>query len=192
MDRLSKRFFLGSYLGGTIALWIIGCVAATLMSIDIDDKELPWVIVSITVPLALLGISVCVVQCMFIYKAWSSIQDGHVRTTPRKALGFMFIPLFNFYWIFQAVWGFAVDFNKYAARNNVNLVKRLPENLFLAYCILFVIGLIPYVNYLTCIASFVVACMLINKTCDAVNDLPPPNVNQTGGGSPALLEVNPT
>src|SRR5215472_4189380 len=41
---------------------------------------------------------------VLIYQMWQSIQDGHARTTPGKAVGFLFIPFFNLYWMFQAVW----------------------------------------------------------------------------------------
>jgi uncharacterized membrane protein len=122
LQRLSKAFFLGSYLGGSIAAWLIGWVVWFYPWIYWDwryydsyyyEYEVPgwWFIFPLLV--VPLSIYVCVVVCVFIYRAWASIQDGHVRTGPCKALGFLFIPFFNFYWIFQAVWGFAVDFNKY-------------------------------------------------------------------------------
>ncbi|HUV53539.1 MAG TPA: hypothetical protein VMW64_10785, partial [Dehalococcoidia bacterium] len=109
MKRLSKAFFLGSYLGGTIAIWIIGWViwASLWISYDwtyyssyIDVEEPAWWFI---LPLLIIPISifVFVVVCVFIHKAWASIQDGHARTGPCKALGFLFIPFFNFYWIFQ-------------------------------------------------------------------------------------------
>jgi hypothetical protein len=174
MNRLSKAFFLGSYLGGTIALWILACVMWALTLIYGDD-EFTWAYTWPILPLILLSIYVFVVQCVFIYKAWASIQDGHVRTGPCKALGFLFIPFFNFYWIFQAVWGFAVDFNKYVARNNMNTAPRLPEGLFLAYCILYVVGIIPFVGIAAGVANVVIACILISKVCDSVNALPHPD-----------------
>jgi hypothetical protein len=171
MNRLSKAFFLGSYLGGTIAIWILGWVLILTYG---EDKS-TWTYIWPLIPLIPLAIYVSVVECVFIYKAWASIQDGHVRTGPCKALGFLFIPFFNFYWIFQAVWGFAVDFNKYAARNNINADSRLPEGLFLAYCILYVISIIPYVGFVTGIVNFIIAVILISKVCDAVNALPHPD-----------------
>ncbi len=182
-QRLPKAFFLGSYLGGTIATWITGWVFTSYFWRYWDwtyydsyyyEYELPtwwFILYLIIVP---ISIYVFVVVSVFIYKAWASIQDGHVRAGPCKALGFLFIPLFNFYWIFQAIWGFAVDCNKYMARNNVNSAPRLPEGLFLAYCILYVVSLIPFVGIVTGIANFVIAAILISKTCDAINALPSP------------------
>ncbi len=182
--RLPKAFFLGSYLGGTIVTWIIGWVFS-FYSLRYWDRtyydsyygnELPtwwFILYLIIVP---ISIYVAVVVSIFIYKAWASIQDGQVRAGPCKALGFLFIPLFNFYWVFQAVWGFAVDFNKYLARNNVNPARRLPEGLFLAFCILYVVSIIPFVGFVTGLADLVIAAILISKTCDSVNALPPPTL----------------
>ena len=182
MKRLSKAFFLGSYLGGTIAAWIIGWVVWSYSWIYYDwtyydsyyDVEEPawWLILPLLLIIP-IAIFVFVVVCVFIHKAWASIQDGHVRTGPCKALGFLFIPFFNFYWIFQAVWGFAVDFNKYVTRNNVSAAPRLPEGLFLAYSILYVAAIIPFVGIAIGIANFIIGAILISKVCDAVNALPP-------------------
>jgi hypothetical protein len=39
-----------------------------------------------------------------LYRAWKCLQPGGLaRTTPGKAIGFLFIPFFNLYWIFQAI-----------------------------------------------------------------------------------------
>jgi len=39
-----------------------------------------------------------------VYKAWEAIQNGHARTSPGKAVGFLFIPCFSLYWMFPAYW----------------------------------------------------------------------------------------
>jgi len=151
MKRLSKGFYLGSYLGGLLGgliLYFIGLVA--------------WPLLLLAIPLLIYG---GVIYIIFVYKAWESIQDGHARTGPCKAIGLLFVPFFNFYWIFQAHWGFAKDYNAYISRHGVAAAPRLSEGLFLAYCI---ISLIPFVN----IAGFVVYAVLLNNICDGVNSLP--------------------
>jgi hypothetical protein len=185
LQRLSKAFFLGSYLGGTIVTFIAGWVLWCYFWIDYDWtyydsyyydlEEHSWGFIWPFLLVIPIAIYVFVVVSVFIYKAWASIQDGHVRTGPCKALGFLFIPLFNLYWIFQAFWGFAVDFNKYVARNNISGAPRLPEGLVLAYCILYVASIIPFVGIALGIANFIIGAILISKVCDAVNALPPPS-----------------
>ena len=46
---------------------------------------------------------------VLLYKAWKVIPAAHARTTPGRAVGFLFIPCFNLYWIFQAFYGWAQD-----------------------------------------------------------------------------------
>lgn len=60
-----------------------------------------------------------VAMCFFWHRAWRMIQDGNARTTPGKAVGLMFIPLFNLYWAFQLIWGFAKDYNAYCRRHGI-------------------------------------------------------------------------
>ncbi len=73
---------------------------------------------------------------MYLYRAWFCLQMGGVRTSPGKAIGFLFIPFFNFYWVFVAINGLAKDWNHVTA-NYVNLVQapKLGETVFLLVCI---------------------------------------------------------
>ena len=142
MNKLSKKFYLGSIAGG-----ICGGIAIFGVSLGFflflimgespvkDDKLALIILVTIMIFLGLaLMIYGIVVYCILLYKSWQQIQDGQARTTPGKAVGFQFIPLFNLYWIFIAYWGFAVDYNKYIQYKELE-VSPLNQLLFLAYCI---------------------------------------------------------
>jgi hypothetical protein len=97
---------------------------------------------------------------MLHYKAWKQIQDGNARTTPGKAVGFLFIPIFNFIWNFTTFKGLAEDMNRYAQRYGINMPP-VPENIAQYYC-LAVIGLvIPCLNGLAFPAVLVLYFMLI-------------------------------
>ncbi len=52
-----------------------------------------------TFGIVMLGV---IAKCTLVYRMWAQIQSGHPRTTPACAVGFLFIPLFNLYWIFVA------------------------------------------------------------------------------------------
>jgi hypothetical protein len=119
--------------------------------------------------LAVVGIVIAgVTECVLLYKAWASIQDGEARTTPGRALAFCFVPLFNLYWIFPAYYGFAVDYNRYLARYH-RRSPRLPENLYLAVPTMLVLSWLPYVGMPIAVGRFVVQLILVVKTIDAVN-----------------------
>lgn len=165
MKKLSKGFYLGSLVGGdglSTILLIVGAV----------KKEMG------IIPFAsILVVYWMIVWLVLLYKAWASIQDGHARTTPGKAVGFHFIPLYNFYWIFQAYWGFAKDYNSYITRHGIT-TSRLPEGLFLSVCILTLIIMLLSLARESLLAPalsivlFVIWIVIVNKICDAVNSLP--------------------
>jgi len=128
-----------------------------------------------------MAVVASVVFVVLVYKMWAAIQDGHARTTPGRAAGFLFIPFFNLYWAFQALWGFAKDYNSFIERQGLSL-RRLPAGLFLAYIILCLMAWIPFLGWFSVAANLVVGTLMIAKICDAVNALPggaePPAMNQ--------------
>jgi len=64
---------------------------------------------------SLVSLGAAVLGFILLYKFWQVNQDGRASTTPGKAVGFMFIPLFNIYWIFRAFPGLSLDQNRYIA-----------------------------------------------------------------------------
>ncbi len=168
---LSKDFYAGVWastglVAFTSALIILGATLAEYTT----PREKPITIVLFCI-LFLLAIFGAVTFCVLIYKMWAAIQDGHARTTPGKALGFLFIPFFNLYWMFQVFPGFAKDYNAYVDRQDLG-VPHLSTALFTAYCALILCGFIPLVGIAADIAAFVVGIAMIAKICDAVNAIP--------------------
>ncbi len=105
----------------------------------------------------------------FIYRIWSSIQDGHfARTTPVFAVVGFFIPFYNFYWIFQALPGFATDFNGYLKDRRIN-VPPLSSGLLITWGVLTVTSIIPVVGLFCGIANIFVTLLMISKVSDAIN-----------------------
>jgi hypothetical protein len=56
---------------------------------------------------------------VIVRRAWASIDGGNPALSPAKAQGFLFIPFFNFYWIFPALVSLATRTNAKAAAENV-------------------------------------------------------------------------
>ena len=98
----------------------------------------------------LLGIIVGIVDVVFLvltlvfglrilHKLWSLIPTHKARTTPGKAVGFIFIPLFNLYWQFVAIYGLAKALNAETGRKPVSEVASF------IYCCSFLVFLWPIV-----------------------------------------------
>jgi hypothetical protein len=99
MRKVSKNFYLVSWAAGGIALlslYLTGWIAGIRRG---------WEAWQAATSLGVLpGIYLAVVWLVLLHKAWASIQDGQTSVSPGKAVGFLFIPFYNFYWIFRAVW----------------------------------------------------------------------------------------
>jgi|TARA_B100000315_G_scaffold254050_1_gene294236 hypothetical protein len=111
-------------------------------------------------------IAAFVIGFIIQYKAWTIIQEK-ARTTPGKAIGFQFIPFFNFYWIFVAYKGLAEDINKYNLENNVNSPP-VSEDKGLWIGILYICSIIPFVNIVIGIAQIIVMFLFMQDVKNAI------------------------
>lgn len=110
---------------------------------------------------------------VLVHKMWAVIQDGNARTTPGKAVGYMFIPFYNIYWIFVALAGFAKDYNAYIERHGIQ-AKPLSEGLFLAFTWVWLLGAlpIPIVGEIFSFIEVILSIFIVNSICDAINAVP--------------------
>ena len=113
-------------------------------------------------------------EMMLLYQFWKSVPEEHRVATPGKAVGFIFIPFYNFYWAFIA-WPKLVD----------GLIEggyKLPNHtrgLALTYAILFVcectiggiaeLGDLPMISNLLMIGSLVIFILLYRELTKSVN-----------------------
>jgi hypothetical protein len=82
--------------------------------------------------------------------------------TPGKAVGFLFIPLFNLYWMWQVFYGWAKDYNLYVGRHRIS-APVVSENIFLGYVLS---------TYVSCVPVTLGLLFVIIKTvCRCVNSL---------------------
>jgi hypothetical protein len=181
MKRLSKWFYLGSIIGGQVGGIVLLTAAALILVVTgiLTDYVVnlsyagTWALVS-SILLLLLGCAAILfgatIWYLLLYRAWSAIQDGDASTTPEKAVGFIFIPFYNFYWIFKAWYGFARDYNRYIERHDLNTPK-LEESLFLGFCILFICVMVPFLSYLAALPFLAIFIITADKTIDAINGL---------------------
>ncbi len=86
----------------------------------------------------LLAIAV-VPGSVLLYRWWSTLPAGWRRTTPARAVGFCFIPMFNLYWFYVALHGLINDLNRYREAFAPRM-RRLSHKPLLAFWVLFVVS----------------------------------------------------
>lgn len=113
----------------------------------------------------LFGIASIILFLMLLYQMWKAIQDGYVQVSPPSAVGLLLVPVFNFFWIFIAIFGLARESNLFIQRHGY-VARPAPVGLALATCICL---LIPWVNLVTAIPLLLVtSAMLKNTAVDIV------------------------
>ena len=138
----------------------------------------------------LIGFLLCY---RYIYRMWSMIQDRDSRTTPGIAVGFLFIPFFTWYWGFQAFWGWAVDYNRFVQKMELD-APQMPKGLFLTFAIIRILTWIPVLNIFIYPAWMVLLIIMFSYICNAINffarlEPQPSPQEQVGNASPLASEM---
>ena len=164
-DRVSKGFVLGCQAAA------LGSMFAGVLAAASQGSSAGGNANDLSILLFLLGaVAFALNLIVMIHKGWAVIQDGHARTTPGKAAGLLFVPLFNIYWMFQALPGLAKDYNAYLDRHSIE-ARRLPEGLFVAYPVLACTAWIPILGAIGSLIALVLIFAILARLCDAVNAL---------------------
>jgi hypothetical protein len=130
---------LGAYYIAWCGLFLPGSIRRT------GEDLLPAVS-----PVWAVSFNVCMMAVLFafsinylrlLYLCWKAIQDGRATTTPGKAVGLLFVPLFNLYWMFTVYVAYARNYNAYLERYNIG-IKRLPVGLFVGFYIFNVLQIV--------------------------------------------------
>ena len=119
-----------------------------------------------------------------LYRMWAAIEQGiapkRSRTAPGRAVGFLFIPGFNLYWMFVAIHDWAWQFNFLARLRGLQF--RAAAGPGLAYCLATLLivlsGLggitLPFLRALTVVgaaAQTIAAAVFLWQGCRAVNHI---------------------
>ena len=101
-----------------------------------------------------LGASI--MSLVYLYRAWNLLQPGGARVTPGKAVGFLFIPFFQLYWVFVAFGGLPAEWNRVMGSHpNLSRAPRLSGGLAMACCagMFFGIGIFLFIPLLASICK---------------------------------------
>lgn len=185
VKRCSYGMFITFYILG-ILLLIVGFVAflgniiseASSQS-DYGTNPQPFdfsAISPVGILLMLAGV-VCliistVLSLIYLYRGWLILQPGGARTSPGKAVGFLFIPFFNFYWVFVSFLGWSQDWNRIrTSHSNLTHLPASADGVFMALAICFVCSFLPLpiIGSLIAIAYGVLSLIAVYKVCSVVN-----------------------
>ena len=111
-----------------------------------------------------------VFQMILTYRAWEIVQDGKQRTTPGKAVGFLFIPIFNFYWFFVAKYGLAKELNRFIDAHGIE-ARRPSPGAGLACSILMLICFVPLIGWFVMLPALAVLTVFLNQIATTAADI---------------------
>ncbi len=171
---MSKKLYIGIYAASFGFFLSVLLIVSVMFIYGLMNHDNYWVDMSITSALR-FGIAAyiqfmlvhAVLNFLLLARMWSAIQDGQTEITVGKAIGYLFIPLFNVYWIFKAWGSFPIEYDRYVDRYAL-VVPPFSGGVFLTY---------PIVLLLTAIFSVPLVILpfiflaVIAQTCDAVNAL---------------------
>lgn len=155
---LAAKVALGSF-GGLIAVAIFGSVSfAFNPSSVISTATMVWIL---SVGLVVGVVAASVYWHVFLYKMWDQAQAITDRATPGRAVGFLFIPFFNFYWQFVAYLHLARAMNTRLAQMGAPRKMRIGDGLVIAACVLTILSfLLVAFAWASSLAFGICACIL--------------------------------
>ncbi len=148
-------FYLIPYLIGIVVMSV-----GFVILLDSYSSEAGMLVILFGVVLVLGG---SIYLLVIIYRIWAFVinESNLLGLTPAirspgQAVGFMFIPFFNFYWVFQVYGKMANNINAIARQRGAT--QLMPEGLGITIPILIILTIIPYIGS---IISLVVGAVLV-------------------------------
>jgi hypothetical protein len=168
MKRLSKAaYFVPTFIGYFLSVPAVLFLMVVFGEGRGRDREvIPFLMIPAMAPM-LLGV---IAQLVLVYKMWAAIADDRPRTSPGAAVGLVFVPLFNLYWVFQAYFGWTKDFNRAASERGL-AVRRAPEGLALAICIFTILSGLPLLGLAFAALNQLLLLVFMNGAINSVNSL---------------------
>lgn len=158
--------------GGTLVFNII----ATIMGIPlvvalkvIDEPVVGLILILLYLPIAITS---TVLWAILHYKCWKAIPERFRSISAGRAVGFMFIPLFNFYWVFVSFTRLADDlasWQRSMGYSNPTRVKGLAVTHGILFVLSFTLGLIPGIDILLMISMLIIFIILYSALVGAIN-----------------------
>jgi hypothetical protein len=146
---LSKTVFVYCWIGVRIIAGVLGALGLMLAIRKGPHSTLIATFAAADVFL----IGSIAIELMLFYKMWAAIKDDKASISPAKAVGFLFIPVFNIYWALLMITGFAEDYNAFIQRRAIR-TQNLSLTLFLIYAFVFILAATVLTTPMVCIFAF--------------------------------------
>ncbi len=163
---INPRIFAGALWGG-ILFEVVLVIVSEIVWPGPDGSAPDVVGPAALISLLALGFAQ-VYWLICLHRCWSALWASTARTTPRRAVGFLFIPFFNIYWQFVAIKGLAEDANKFLANRRIRH-HGIDTGLSNWLCILNIVSIVPCVGFVAEIMYLVLQTKLIYQWADFVN-----------------------
>ncbi len=157
----------------THVMWIagLGFVASFMFGLYawyyVDETLLHIIFIFLAATAFTIMVGATIFGCKLLYRAWAVIPEDYRRTSPAKAVGYLFVLGFNLYWIHVAYKGWAEDYLYYLKATNQIDPGLVDQTLFDYHSKIEIAELLLPWN--TGISSFLVQMRLMKQMCAAVN-----------------------
>lgn len=168
---MNKKMYLGVYVTSLSLALVLLFGGILLLNSGIfprNKKVLDLIGVAIGLGFFQFLIVYIVYPFVLLAKMWGAINDGYSRATPGQAIGFLFIPFYNLFWIFNVWGGFASDYNSYVERYNLP-VPQINAGLYTVFPIFVVLS--GLTSGFSLVVNFFLLIPIIAGVCNAVNSL---------------------
>jgi len=155
-----------------LVLYCVVTGASILISlVALEDEEAARGLAFLALPLIILAI---VFISILHYRCWNALPERFRATTPGKAVGYLFIPFYNFYWAFVSWPKLAEGLAEWQKSVGKPIVTDA-RSLAMTYAIIFVcsmtVGLIRGFDILIGIAQLVLFIIFYRQIVTAINEM---------------------
>lgn len=170
---MNKKIWVGVYVASFLLFLAATLVVGLILLLQMDnvvrfsEQTLPLVLALGVLAYVQFVVIQTIYNFAILAKMWGAIQDGQTPISAGKAIGFLFIPFFNIYWIFVAWGSFPTHYNNFIERRQLN-APRLTSGVFSLFPIMI---LLAGIFVLPLLAMPLVFTFVIARTCEAVNEL---------------------
>lgn len=147
--------------GGSMGLWsmlFFGGLLLIGLGVFLATKVDAMVSLAVIIAGSACMLLSVILNMIYLYRAWKCLQPGGATVTPGAAVGFMFIPIFQYYWIFKAIGGLPRQWNLITSSfPNTKNAPKLSIGAFVCMLLIPIIGQIIWLNQITKGLNFMAA-----------------------------------